>query len=89
MKFRPQRSGLAESMVEVVELRPNIRALAKHLGINVLRLGIKPYCYDDRNGWKTCIVTVDGQAVGFTDGPCTENAANHILAELRKTPDAK
>lgn len=73
MKFRPQRGGLAESMAEVVEL-PDLRALAEWLVINIARLDVKPYTsYDYRTGWDTYVVTVDGQAVGFTDGPCTEN----------------
>jgi hypothetical protein len=29
---------------------------------------VKPYTYDERIGWDTYIVTVDGAAVGFTDG---------------------
>ena len=78
MKYRPQRSGFAESMAEVVDL-PNRQALLNHLaGVGLLEGGshsvnIRPYCYDDRTGWKTYIATVDGQAIGFTDGPCTEN----------------
>ena len=72
MKFRPHRGGFAESMAEVVELK-DLRALAAYLEVDIARINVKPYCYDDRNGWKTYIVTVDGQAVGFTDGPCTEN----------------
>ena len=80
MKFRPQRGGFAESMAEVVDIEPNLRALADAM-MNSLStcmvfepaIKVIPYCYDDRNGWKTHIVTVDGQAIGFTDGPCTEN----------------
>ena len=73
MKFRPQRGGLADSMAEVVELRPSIEALVRHLKVPGDRIDVRPYYYDDRTGWKTYIVTVDGQAVGFTDGPCTES----------------
>ena len=29
----------------------------------------KAYLWDYRNDWNTHIVTADGQAVGFTDGP--------------------
>lgn len=84
MKYRSQRGGFAESMAEVVECEPNLfsleTAIAKTLPLpqvfGPLRnfsFKVTPYCYDDRNGWNTYVVTVDGQAVGFTDGPCTEN----------------
>jgi hypothetical protein len=73
MKYRPQRGSYAESMAEIVIVPDSLRAFAAELKTSVERLEVKPYCYDDRNGWKTYIVTVDGQAVGFTDGPCTEN----------------
>lgn len=77
MKFRPHRGGLAESMAEVVELA-GLQQLTDHLRANMPyipegQVKVSPYCYDDRTGWKTYIVTVDGQGVGFTDGPCTEN----------------
>ena len=73
MKYRPQRGGLAESMAKTVELRATIEALGEYLCIDPFAIEVKPYCYDDRTGWKTYLVTVDGQAVGFTDSPCTEN----------------
>jgi len=59
-------------MAEVVELS-DLRALSGYLKVDIGQVNVKPYCYDDRTGWKTYLVTVDGQAVGFTDGPCTEN----------------
>ena len=82
MKYRPQRGSLAESMAEVVEIEPNLRALRlavveKYSGIlfwlDYNKIEVTPYCYDDRIGWRTHVVRIDGQAVGFTDGPCTEN----------------
>ena len=30
---------------------------------------VKPYCYDDRIDWFTYLVTIDGKAALFTDGP--------------------
>lgn len=32
-------------------------------------IAVKPYAYDSRIDWDTHIVTVNGNAVGFTDGP--------------------
>ena len=81
MKYRPQRGGLEESMAQAAEILPSLSALTKHIN------GLGWFCYpiysgqvkvihqgfDARINWDTHIVTVDGQAVGFTNGPCTEN----------------
>ena len=60
-------------MTTVVEIEPTLVALAATLGIThpkpSKRIEVKPYCYDSRIDWDTYIVTVDHQAVGFTDGP--------------------
>jgi len=57
-------------MLEVVELAPTLQALAIHLGIkDERRISVERYCYDSRIKWDTYVVTVDGQGVGFTDGP--------------------
>lgn len=33
-------------------------------------IDVSPYVFDDRNGWDTYIVTVEGYGVlGYTDGP--------------------
>lgn len=79
MKFRPHAGGLAESMAQVVELT-GFRQLVDYLRANMTyvavapdKVTVHPYCYDDRTGWKTYMVTIDGKAVGFTDGPCTDN----------------
>jgi len=77
MQFRPQRGSLEDSMQSVVTLPPTRRALFGHLvAERLLRHGqtegnvaVKPYAVDDRIGWRTHLVTVGGQAVGFTDGP--------------------
>jgi hypothetical protein len=31
---------------------------------------IRPYGYDERNGWDTHLICVDGKAALFSDGPC-------------------
>ena len=59
-------------MVGCVSIDPTLQALGDRLGVRSNRIEVKPYCYDERIGWTTHIVTIDGQAVGFTDGPCTE-----------------
>lgn len=73
MKFRPQRGGLEESMKAMVELEPTRQALAAHLKVaDDRRIDVERYCYDYRTHWDTYCVTVDGNGVGFTDGPLDE-----------------
>lgn len=67
-QFRPQKSSLKESMLEVGMFDTRCK-LAEHLNAWAERVDVIKYCFDDRNNWDTYIVTVDGQAVGFTDGP--------------------
>jgi len=80
VKFREHCGGLAESMETVVEvsdhgaLLEHIRKLAEPWPtfppVTPETVHIKPYGRDDRIGWNTHIVTVDGYGVlGFTDGP--------------------
>lgn len=38
-------------------------------GYPVGAISVKPYGFDSRIGWDTHMVTIDGNAVGFTDGP--------------------
>lgn len=59
-------------MADMVILPDSLRALSAALRIHADRIKVEPYCYDDRTGWKTYLVTVDGQAVGFTDGPLVD-----------------
>lgn len=83
MKFRPVRGGLAESMMYVEEwkTRAELEAIVnKTIGdcyplVNRTsdphgtKMQIKWYARDDRIGWNTFIVLVDGIGpVGFTDG---------------------
>jgi hypothetical protein len=67
MHFRPQRGTLEDSMPGVVILAPTLIALAHHLNVDVHDIAVKYYGYDPRIDWYTYIVTVDGDAVGFTD----------------------
>ncbi len=69
IKFREHRGTLAEAMETVVELEPTLAAVALHLKVKPKQVQVKKYTYDDRIGWDTYIVTVDGDAVGFTNGP--------------------
>lgn len=78
MRFREHRGGLAESMATEVELAGrdalvvHVRALLELWGICVrdCAVHVEPYAYDERVGWDTYIVTLDGYGVvGFTDGP--------------------
>ena len=74
MKFRPQRGGLDEAMREVFEFS-TLDELEAHLrdalGWKFDLVGIEKYGsgIDKRIGWDTHIVTVNGRAVGYTDGP--------------------
>lgn len=75
MKFRPQRGSLDAAMEEVVEL-DGMDALKAHLhsiGWHDGAVRVEPYTYDERIGWDTHIVTIDGNAVGFTDGPVEQS----------------
>ena len=67
MRYRPQRGGLADSMAEVIELPATLADLANHLGVKPEQISLRSYGFDDRIGWMTWLVSIDGQAVGFTD----------------------
>jgi hypothetical protein len=69
MKYREHRGGYTESMATVREIQPTVNALAVILRVPPSAIEIKPLCRDGRNGWDTHMVTVEGCAVGFTDGP--------------------
>jgi hypothetical protein len=86
-KYRPHRGGLAESMAEVIDVKTLdelITAMSRGL-LNwypknklptAANVTIEPYCKDERIGWDTYIVCVDGQAWGFTDGPLVVQTGN-------------
>jgi hypothetical protein len=80
MKIREHRGGLDESIATTEVIEPNINALIAHvkkkltmqIEVNKDNLHIKKYGsgIDDRCGWDTHIVTIDGYGVfGWTDGP--------------------
>ena len=69
MKYRDHRGSLSASMQTVVEtIKEELEAhLVKELGPGKIK--IEKYGFDPRIGWDTYIVTHNGRAVGFTDGP--------------------
>lgn len=73
--FREQRGGLEESMATVVELESRaqlvdyVAAIFNGQWIDPAKLDVLPHGIDHRTGWDTFIVTLDGQAIGFTNGP--------------------
>lgn len=79
MKLRKHRGSLADSMGTVVEISPTYSALldeirksmpSTNVEITEGTVKVNPYGFDDRIGWDSHIVTVDGYGVhGFTDGP--------------------
>ena len=70
-KYRDHRGGLDESMETVQEFESK-DDLLKYL-VDTYdfypdhKILIKPYCFDDRIKWDTHIVTINGNACGFTD----------------------
>ena len=74
-QFRPQRGSYEESMNEAVYVNPLTQdtltwVLAVfELSAKTEDITLRPYAYDERNKWDTHVVLVNGQAVGFTDGP--------------------
>lgn len=83
MKFRRHCGGLAESMatVEDVQNAGDIAAILNRFPYGPLiraeQIEVTPYARDERIGWDTHIVTVDGSAVGFTDGPLPDVPAEN------------
>ncbi len=84
MKLRQHRGGLAESMNTTVEIEASMPALlaamrpvmaAWNVELTPGMVHVTPYGgVDDRIGWDTHIVTVEGHGVyGFTDGPLRES----------------
>lgn len=76
-KFREHRGQFDESMKTIVdvssynELLEHARKILWPWYVEVPRLEIKPYLFDDRPGWNadTYIVTIPGYGVfGFTNG---------------------
>ena len=76
MKYRPQRGSLSASMAEVIEVPNTIKdlklALEKEYPF-IDEIKVNPYWFDSRINWDTHIVTINGSAVGFTDGGLDEH----------------
>lgn len=82
--YRPHRGGLSESMREVRTIK-TFPELVRAMRAEVERwypidelpteenTKLEPYGYDDRIGWQTYLVTVNGYAWGYTDGVPDEN----------------
>jgi phosphoribulokinase len=70
IKFRPQRGSYQEAMQESVVIDRNefFSFIWKQFGQGEIEF-VPSLWIDDRNGWDTHTVVVDGKAVGFTDGP--------------------
>lgn len=78
--FRWHRGGLDESMKTAVPCHSMIGLLQilnlahrmTFINVTAARVKVQDYIYDERVGWHTYTVTVDGQAVGFTNGPLSD-----------------
>jgi hypothetical protein len=76
-KVRPMGGGFQESMAKSA-LISNYDELAKYIfnvyggfDIDHGRIAVQSYGKDDRNGWDTHLLTVDGEPCLFIDGPGT------------------
>lgn len=68
--FRFHRGSLSDSMNTVVPVSGLYELIAQLSKLyEPGKILVRPYGYDKRTGWNTHIVTIDGNAVGFTDGP--------------------
>lgn len=84
MKIRAHRELLEDSVLTVLDIEPTKNAVYDYFLLQIKDpelamawmdkydrgdVEVKPYGYDSRIGWNTHIVTLKGDAVGFTDGP--------------------
>ena len=86
--YRPHRELLDESMADVVSVN-SLEHLVEVMRESVIQwypvnklptlanIRIEPYGFDKRIGWDTHIVTIDGEAWGFTNGPLERGGGNH------------
>lgn len=91
--YRPHRGGLDESMREVVEVN-DLPQLVRHMRREVEswypkdelpteeNTKLEPYAYDPRIKWDTYLVTVKGQAWGYTNGPLADNVRPPIVPKV-------
>lgn len=93
IKYRPHRHSLEDSMREMREV-DSFAELVRCMRSEVQswyppdqlptedNTAVKPYGRDDRIGWDTYIVTVNGHAWGFTDGPCQRQDDTHLTSTI-------
>ena len=80
IKFRPQRGGLEESMREHVKFEGTRGALALLLihwfgyphEIKPEEIKLTHVGWDTRIGWDAYLVSIKGEAVGYTDNTLVE-----------------
>ena len=81
MKIRPA-IGMGTTLDEAMQLASDIASkadlmayLCEHYdfwGPTEENVTCEPYCYDERIGWDTHLICVDGKAALFSDGPIPE-----------------
>jgi hypothetical protein len=71
--FRLHRGTLEDAMKTVKEVSSakDIEKILLEQGLKRGKIKIKQYVFDARINWDTHIVTLNGAAVGFTNGPIT------------------
>lgn len=79
MLYRDHRGGLDESMKTVVDIPATKAALFQHLtrsdgayllpDFEIGDIEVRFYAEDERIGWRTYMVTIFGNAIGYTNGP--------------------
>ena len=78
-RYRDHRGMLSDSM-RTVQRFSCFDDLFKHLSVSkvgsfcVEDVKVEHYGYDDRIGWDTYILTINGNAVGFTDGDVSRSS---------------
>jgi hypothetical protein len=79
MLFRPVRGGLIDAMAEVKEVnswQDLILALDSYDRDRLAKpngcLELQYQCWDDRIGWNSYLVVVNGQAAGYMNGLIAE-----------------
>lgn len=76
MKFRPVRGGLEDAMKEVVEVgtTDDLRKLVPEYMLKpdadgFILIRAKSQGFDERIGWDSHLLTVNGEPFGYLDGP--------------------
>jgi len=66
---RKHRGGYAQSMATAKEIDATLDAVAAYFEQPIEQITIEPYSgIDNRNGWNTYIVCLNGAAIGMTNG---------------------